>query len=105
MDGAASRPRQPKALEKMVGGIAAGFEADEMLRLIQIAPECRPEREANDYAVRNVTRQVAEPQQGDADLNRADKERDYHRRLDALAFGNNGQCARGAQWKWHWSGH
>ena len=64
------RQRQPEPLEKMILAGAGRRQSQQVLELIEHQQHRRAEREADDHRVRNVARQVAQPQQRDAGLNR-----------------------------------
>ena len=67
--GAALDHRQPEA--RRGSGRApspSGRQAEQVLQLVEDEQHRRPEREADDDGVRDVARQVAEPQQRDAGL-------------------------------------
>ena len=64
-----------------------------------------PGREADDDRVRDVAREIAEAQEADAELDRADHERDQHRRLDALVLARRSRRWRSAaRSRSRWSG-
>ena len=66
------RHRQPEPLEKVIFTGAQRRQAQQVLELIEHQQHRRPQREADDHGVRNVARQIAQPQQRNAGLDRAD---------------------------------
>ncbi len=65
---------------------AHGLQAEQVLRLVEHQQHARAGREPDDHRVRDVARQIAEPQHADDELDRAHQERDQDRRLDALVL-------------------
>ncbi len=68
------RQRQPDSLEKVILSGPGRRQTQQVLELIEHQQHRGAEREADDHRVRNVARQVAQPQQRDARLDDADDE-------------------------------
>ena len=58
------------------------LQPEQILQLVEHEQAAGAGREAEDHRVRDVAGEVAEPQQGDAELDRADHEGEQHRGLD-----------------------
>src|SRR6185369_17156051 len=78
--------RPPNSREEMVLARAGGRQAKQVLELIKHQQDRSTEREPDDYGVRNIFRQIAESQQRDAGLDRADDEGEENDSRDSLGI-------------------
>ena len=88
------RQRQPDALEEVVLAGAGGGQAEQVFELIEHQQNRGAEREADDHRVRDIARQVAEPQQRDARLDDADDEREQDHGRDSFGIAEADQRAQ-----------
>ena len=66
------RQRQPDSLEKMILARAGGGQAQQVFELIEHQQNRSAEREPHDHRVRDIARKIAQSQQRNARLDRAD---------------------------------
>ena len=94
-----------KRTRKWSCDVADRLQAEQVLHLIEHQQHARAGGEADDHRVRDVAREVAEPQQRDAELDRADQERQQDRRLDPLVLARDASRWRSAaRSRSRWSG-
>ena len=81
------------------------LQAEQVLELVEHEQRARAGREADDHRVRDVAREVAEPEQRDAELDRADQEREQDRGLDLRVLARPRPRSRSApRSRSRWSG-
>ena len=76
----------------MIFAGAGGGQPEQVLELIEHQQHRRAEREADDHGVRDVPRQIAQPQQRDAGLDDADHQRQQDHGRDPLGVAEADQA-------------